>query len=309
MNLRNILSAEELAAVVQRSNFLGARILLFDWAVIGCTFFLAASYPNPLTWLLAILILGPRQLGLGVVVHETGHRTLFTSAAANDFCGKWLSGYFVFSDKDSYMKVHLRHHGSAGTTADPDLGNYRDYPIDRRRFQRKLIRDITGQVGWKRVKSIARSMARLRDLEAPVRQYLLRSLGANALLVLVLAACGHGELYLLWIIAFMTSHMLVSRIRQISEHAAVPDSLDPDPRQNTRTLEISWLERFFIAPHQVNYHLEHHLMASVPIYRLRQLHQLLLKKGYYDGMRFMKGYTDLLASVTNADRESGVSPV
>ena len=114
----------------------------------------------------------------------------------------------------------------------------------------------------------------------------------------LLAVLGNAWLYSLWIIAFMTSHMLVSRIRQIAEHAAVPDLFDLDPRLNTRTIYISWLERLLIAPHHVSYHLEHHLMASVPIYRLQELHEILLKKGYYKGVDCPKGYLNLLAQVT-----------
>ena len=86
----------------------------------------------------------------------------------------------------------------------------------------------------------------------------------------------------------------------MAEHAGVPDLLSKDPRDNTRTLYITPLERFFIAPHQVNYHLEHHLVASVPIYRLRALHELLLAKGFYDNVKFQKGYLNLLRDVTFA---------
>ncbi|MEX1237099.1 MAG: fatty acid desaturase family protein [Pseudomonadales bacterium] len=300
MNLRDILSREEFQSVTARNNWLGARIVLFDWLIIGGTFYLAATYPNPLVWIVAIFILGARQLGLGIIVHETGHRTLFTSPRLNDFVGNWLAGYFVFSNKDAYMRVHLKHHQEAGTDKDPDLANYVNYPIERTSLRRKILRDITGQVGWRRIKSIVRAISRLPELDPESRRFLLGSLGMNLGLLLVLAGTGHAALYLLWLIAFMTSHMLVSRIRQIAEHAAVPDLFDPDPRKNTRTLYINWLERLLIAPHHVNYHLEHHLMASVPIYRLRQLHELLLKKGFYGGVDFEYGYLRLLKRVTSA---------
>ncbi|MFT5014571.1 MAG: fatty acid desaturase, partial [Dinoroseobacter sp.] len=58
------------------------------------------------------------------------------------------------------------------------------------------------------------------------------------------------------------------------------------------------LERLFIAPHRVNYHLEHHMLASVPIYRLQTLHRILMNKGYYDGVIFQRGYFNLLREVT-----------
>lgn len=302
MNPAKILTPEEFAAVTRKNDWLGARIIAFDWALIAGTFFLIAQYTNPLTILLGILILGSRQQGLGVIVHETGHRTLFTSRRVNDFCGKWLSGYFVFSNKDAYMKGHLEHHRQAGTEKDPDLPNYRDYPVPRDSMKRKITRDLTGQVGWRRIKSIGRALARLPSMDEPTRRYLVGSLAANLAMLGVLAAFGHAWLYALWVVAFMTSHMLVVRLRQVAEHAGVPDLYSPDPRKNTRTLQISWLERLFIAPHGVNYHLEHHLMASVPIYRLRELHDLLLEKGFYEGVEFEKGYLNLLRRVTFASQ-------
>jgi fatty acid desaturase len=141
----------------------------------------------------------------------------------------------------------------------------------------------------------------LPTLKPHARQYLLRSLGVNAMMLMCLTSLGHGWLYLTWVTAFITSHMLVVRIRQIGEHAAVPDAASTDPRNNTRTLYISRLERLLIAPHQVHYHLEHHLMASVPIYRLKTLHRLLLARGYFKGMVFQHGYFNLLKTVSYAD--------
>ena len=304
MNLKDLLTPEEFARVTRKSDARAAGIVAFDWLVIAATFYLVGSYPNPLTILLGVMVLGARQLGLGVIVHETGHRTLFTSPAVNDFVGKWLAGYPVFSNKDTYMQVHLMHHRNAGTADDPDLANYRNYPISPASFRRKILRDISGRVGWRRIKSIARGIANIGRLDSQMRQYLIGSIATNLLMVAVLAWAGHAWLYLLWVVAFMTSHMLVSRVRQIAEHAAVPDLFSADPRQNTRTLYINWLERLFIAPHEVNYHLEHHLMASVPIYRLRELHELLLGKGFYDGVEFENGYLTLLKRVTGNGLEA-----
>ena len=140
----------------------------------------------------------------------------------------------------------------------------------------------------------------LGNLKPQVRQAVIRSMLVNAAMLAVLTALGYPWLYILWVVAFMTSHMLVSRIRQIAEHAAVPDQFSADARRNTRTMYISAIERLLIAPHQVSYHLEHHLMASIPIYRLKRLHEILLRNGYYDGVEFPRGYFNLLRRVTVA---------
>jgi fatty acid desaturase len=88
--------------------------------------------------------------------------------------------------------------------------------------------------------------------------------------------------------------MLIIRIRQVAEHAAVPDLYDPDPRMNTRTVEAPWWQRIVFAPNAVNYHLEHHFMASVPCYRLAALRAHLKARGALEGVPVFTGYGQLL---------------
>ena len=299
-NIRELLTAEELARVTSKDDLRAACIVLFDWAMVIGLFVLAAAFPNPVTMLFTVLLLGGRQMAFGVLVHETGHKSFFTSQSVNDFVATWLSGYWFFSDKDAYMKAHLMHHKDCGTVDDPDLKNFDAYPVSSTSFKRKVLRDITGKIGWRRIVSIGRSLYRFNELKPGVKKMLAGGVICNLALLLALSVAGFAELYALWVIAFMTSHMLITRIRQIAEHAAVPDHFDPDIRLNTRTIYISWLEALLVAPHGLNFHLEHHLIASVPIYRLRELHQILLHKGYYEGIEFPKGYLGLLRRVTYA---------
>ncbi len=67
-----------------------------------------------------------------------------------------------------------------------------------------------------------------------------------------------------------------------------------DPMRNTRTTHANWLERAFIAPYFVNYHLEHHLLMAVPCYNLPKAHALMLAKGYGPRMELEPGYLSVL---------------
>jgi len=60
---------------------------------------------------------------------------------------------------------------------------------------------------------------------------------------------------------------------------------------STRTVKVNWLEQFFIAPHNVGYHLEHHLYPGVPFYHLPKLHELLMEDAEYSGKAHLtQGY-------------------
>jgi fatty acid desaturase len=68
--------------------------------------------------------------------------------------------------------------------------------------------------------------------------------------------------------------------------------------RNTRTTEASLLERAFIAPYFVNYHLEHHLLFYVPCYNLPKLHAILMQGPHAARMEVRRGYLGVLKLAT-----------
>jgi fatty acid desaturase len=301
MKISDHLSKDEIARFTRKSDFHGARLLVANWLAIAAIFAVVNAYPNPVTIVLAVVLLGGRQLGLSVLMHECGHRSLFKRARLNDFIGQWLCALPVMNDMPSYARGHLVHHQKAGTHEDPDLVNYQNYPVSSASFKRKVTRDLTGQTGYKLLSFIARGAAggmsrEKRNSAKPFRQQLLVQL----ILFSLLSLFGMAWAYLLWVTAYMTSFMLFIRLRQIAEHAAVPDLYDLDPRRNTRTVVARWWERLFIAPNGVNYHMEHHFMASVPCYRLGALHQFLKAKGVLIDAPEVVGYRAVFRQVVTA---------
>lgn len=295
--IKEILRPEEMQKTLQRNDLRAWWQVFCQWGLVVTIFVVVANWTNPLTVILGTILLGGRHLGFGVLVHECGHRILFKTSSLNLFVGRWLMSPLIFNNLDAYAKGHLQHHQFAGTHDDPDLPNYQDYPIARARLRRKIKRDLTGQTGWKTVKGIGRGLRKFSSLPELSRAALARGVIANLALLVVLMAVGEGGLFLMWVFAFVILGPFIARVRQIAEHAAVPDLYDLDPRKNTRTIRANILWRLFLCPHDVNYHLEHHMLASVPSYNLRKLHQLLTNKGYYAEVDFPVGYIDLLSRV------------
>ncbi|MAG33932.1 MAG: fatty acid desaturase [Deltaproteobacteria bacterium] len=295
MKTSDFATPEELASFTESSNWKAAGHIVFNWAFIAAIFWAVAAWTNPLTILLGIALLGGRQLAFAALMHDCGHRVLFSSDRANVLFGQWLCAYPILSDLHRYAAGHQKHHAFAGTRKDPDLPNYQAYPISKESFRRKLIRDITGQTGRK---ALAATWRRGRtDLhKAPWNgNALVGHAIVNAALFAVLLAFGEGPLYLMWPIAYLTAYMLIARLRQVAEHGAVPDLFDLDPRKNTRTTIVRWWEKLFVAPFQLNYHLEHHLQSNVPCYNLAAFHSFLEAKGVYQDTEFPIGYREIFA--------------
>lgn len=302
MKASDYLSREDVAYFTAKSDWQAWRLVLSNWAVIAAIFATVAAFPNPLTVVLAIILLAGRQLGLSVLMHDCGHRTLFKTPYLNAIVGQWLCALPVMNDQPSYARGHLEHHRKAGSYDDPDLRNYQSYPISKASFRRKVVRDLTGQTGFKLLTAIVRGASGIVSSErrASARPF-LQQLLVQVVLFLVLWSLGIGWTYLLWVIAFLTVFMLVVRIRQVAEHAAVPDLYDPDPRNNTRTVVAPWWQRIVFAPNGVNYHMEHHFMASVPCYRLKALHTFLRQKQALQGVPVFRGYGELLRHAIVSD--------
>jgi len=301
MKVNEYLSREDVAYFTRSSDWRAWGLVLGTWLCIAAIFAVVAAWPNPLTIVVAVILLGGRQLALSVLMHDCGHHTLFRSARLNDIVGQWLCALPVMNDQPAYARGHLQHHRKAGSREDPDLANYRNYPVSRASFRRKVIRDLTGQTGFKLLAYIFRGAAGVVSPEkrAAARPF-VQQLSVQLVLFLVLAACGIAWTYLLWAVAFLTVFMLIVRVRQIAEHAAVPDLYDPDTRLNTRTIDAPWWQRMIFAPCGVNFHLEHHFMASVPCYKLRELRRHLRDRHALDGVPEFRGYGQLLRHVVIA---------
>ncbi len=80
-----------------------------------------------------------------------------------------------------------------------------------------------------------------------------------------------------WAIPLFTTFPLYMMIRQWVQHG----NADRGRYTNTRVFLANPFVRYAIFPWGMDYHLPHHMMASVPHYRLKELHALLLKDPKY----------------------------
>ena len=230
MRARDFLNEDQLIAVRQRVTWKGIALIAHAWALILGSIALVAWWPNPLTFLLAVGIIGSRQLGLAILMHDGAHGCLSADEKVNLTLSQWFCAYPIFAETRAYRRYHLQHHARTQQEDDPDLVLSAPFPITRVSYRRKFFRDITGQTGYQQRK--AQFLNALGPKEWPFAQraaHFWEKLGpqfaVNAVMFAGLAAAGVWWAYpLLWLLPLLTWQMVITRIRNIAEHAVVPDS-------------------------------------------------------------------------------------
>ena len=294
-------SPDEWRRLSQRSSWRGLACVAHCWAVIGAAMVMAVVWP--VTIPLAVIVIGTRQLGLFILMHDAAHASLHSHRPVNDWVGHWLCS----SGLRQYRPYHLQHHRFVQQTEDPDLVLSAPFPVSRASLGRKIVRDLTGQTffkqqfgGWAqrlRQRQPGESALRLlADGLVEKRRFLI----GNGLGWLVFAAAGYGWVWLtLWLLPAATWLQLVYRIRNIAEHALVVQN-QADPLRQARTTQAGWLERALVAPYWVNYHCEHHLFTHLPCWQLPRAHRLLQARGATARMEVQPGYLAVLRLATAA---------
>ena len=292
-------SPADWAALTAKSRWRGPWLVVHCWGVIGIAIAIGVLWP----WAtpLVVMVVGNRQLGLFILMHDAAHGLLHPNRRVNDQLARWFCG----AELNVYRPYHLQHHRFVQQTEDPDLALSAPFPITRLSLRRKVIRDLTGQTFFKQRFGplLGRLQARQRGdsawalVWAEVREQRV-FLTANALGLALFCAFGLGWAWcLMWLLPMATWLPLVSRLRNIAEHALiVPNSTDP--LRHARTTHAGWLERALIAPYWVNYHGEHHLFTQLPCWALPRAHRLLAARGVTAHMEVQPGYARVLQLAT-----------
>lgn len=272
-----------------------ALALIFDWAVIFTTIYFGAQYFNPFSYILALIIIGARMHALAILMHDATHYRFLKNRKWNDLLTNLLTMYPIFTSIEQYRQNHMRHHRHLNTEDDPDwvakLGKraFR-FPKTKREFLLTVFSYLVLYQGimdavWflKRFSSpAAKSNGKPKSSKIRILFYIV--------LFTALTIGGFWKVYLLfWIVPYLSTFFMFQYIRSVAEHYGelAYDHL----LTSTRSVKANLVERFFLAPHNVGYHLEHHLYPGVPFYNLSKLHELLMEdEDYNDQAHITQGY-------------------
>ena len=292
-DFRKALPKEVVARLTRRSGWRATLAVVHDFLVLAAAIGTGAYFwPNPVVLLVSIIIIGSRQHALFVIAHDAAHYLLYESRLLNEIVGRTCAMVQGLS-MCTYRVIHRLHHNNLYGALDPDTALHGGYPRGRAYLIRKLLKDLSGLTAWKTYAyflggapalNTATNVALrpLDDTSEKLRNEARRDRNAviffHAGLLVVFALSGYLLHYLvLWVLPLVTVVQAILRLRAIAEHGATADFSSPLTAARTN-MAPPWLE-WLIFPHHVNYHIEHHLYASVPHYNLPALHREMAARG------------------------------
>jgi len=290
------LNPESLKSLFKLKPLTHGAAIAYNWAFILIAAALAATYLNILTYFLAIIVIGARMHALAILMHDASHYRFMKNRYWNDLITDITTMFPLFLTIEKYRINHLAHHKHLNTEEDPDWVS--KLPKKEFQFPKTKKEFILGILSYfllvQGVKDAIWFVTRFNVL-GPNKNPTKKSskvpqLLFYGLLITVLTVAGLWKFFLLfWIVPYFSTFLMFQYIRSVSEHFG---DLEYDHLLSaSRTVKTNALERFFIAPHNVGYHIEHHLYPGVPYYNLPKLHTLLLETPVYQKHAHLtKGY-------------------
>lgn len=236
----------------------------------------------------AVIGVAGAQHGLAVLAHEGAHYRFYKTRWLNDLAGRLCAAPLGLSML-TYRVIHRIHHNHLYEPIDPDLALMAGYPRGRGYLARKLCKDLAGITVVKNYYYFVgkpQGQRRMDDTSPALRAAAGRERKlvalANVAFIALSIYMGFARWYfLLWFLPLVTVLQAILRLRAIMEHGAVDDTTTPlkAARTNFVPLPLYWI----LFPHDVHYHIEHHLYPSIPSYRLAECHRRLQARGVLDG--------------------------
>lgn len=268
----NTLDKAALKALSQRSDTAGLRQLAGHGAGLAATGLVVAGAQGSVWLLPALLVHGIVLVFLFAPLHESIHRTAFSSRGLNDALA-WVCGLALMLPPDFFRAFHFAHHRHTQDPArDPELAAAKPATLGA------YLLLVSGLPYWRdRMTTLSRhARGRVDDAFIPPRQR--PAIRREARLVLLVyagiaaasLAAGTWAAVLYWLGPILLGQPAL-RLYLLAEHTGCP--LVPDMLRNSRTTRTTWLLRRLAW--NMPYHAEHHAYPALPFHALAAAHTLL----------------------------------
>ncbi|MCM8794451.1 MAG: fatty acid desaturase [Candidatus Omnitrophica bacterium] len=244
------------------------------WTLILAAWIACSLWPKGWVFALAIPVIGCNYYGLFILGHDAVHGRTFNSLRLNNL----FADLFMFAPIGAITRInkwnHLEHHRLLATEADPDRFKYRCFgKADFVPFAIYLIGLYSFFIAVRNVfikgpRQAASPDPREKRLQHSFEEIALLVCWQGALIAGLTWAAGAWWGYaVLWLAPGFCFAFLADNLRTFCEHSQ-PQADSLADRHRLITYVSNPVEKFFLAPFNMNFHATHHLWPSIPYYNL-----------------------------------------
>lgn len=232
--------------------------VLVDYLTIAFLLYLCVLTRNYGVYFFSMIVIGARQHALSILAHECMHNVAFKNHRLNS----WIGTIFCFSPSLLSMahlkNFHLQHHRHTNTALDPEL-EYRAFfsplwtlPFNLPRLIGVSLLDLSG-LGVFDAFYVARYMKieSILELITPYILWLVFVFSFIKLDLLIVPVITY--------ISLITFSWAFMRNRARFEHLGT---------EGTHRYDVHPVIAYFLFPHNIWYHYEHHRYVTIPFYNL-----------------------------------------
>ena len=269
-----LISNRDLKPFLKRNNLNGVIHLSLHFFLIICSGILIYLLRGTLYQFFAMIIHGTFIAFLYAGLHECIHKTAFKNRKLNEIIGFFL-GFVILRSFLNGRFRHMAHHTfTQHPEKDPDKVDFPEGYLN-------YFKHITSFSIWIRIldnfirHSLGKTNAKednyipLSEKKALVKETRLMLLGY--FLIFAFSVYLSSTFFLIyWFFPRILGEPFLRLVRMV-EHTGKEET--PDMIHNTRTSFPSKILKFLYW--NMPYHLEHHLYANVPFYKLPKFHKLI----------------------------------
>jgi fatty acid desaturase len=294
---------EQLQALYKLDNFHGWLAIVEDWLIISIVTTLSIWSFSHIHLCLALLmyvtctlVIGARQRGLRVLLHESTHGTLFENPHLNFWVGAICCAFPTCCNTTAYTIRHRIHHFRPRSSGDRSFQSFLDQGLGQQidsfclpQYALKII----GNTPAFSVKFIKTHMI------APDICLWEKLLCGTFLLACFLGFILLGRLemvILYWVIPLFTTQQWISSIVRLFQHYPLIFSATSDlTASRNRCLHPAW--NLLLGNHSEGLHLIHHLCPQIPFWNLETAHYIMMEDPSYAALKHYQKIGDLLRDI------------
>jgi fatty acid desaturase len=285
----------ELKTLTKLSPWKSIFAISLNWLFIFAAIAIHIKYAHPLVYFLSWMLIATRLYAFYSLIHDAIHFLIVRNKKWNDLIAQVFLGLPIFISLKNMRAAHLAHHKHLQTDLDPEMKhlNYDEFqfPKSKQGLIRLFLMDISGiNFVYYQLLKAKSLLINFNPSGYNKARVMLFSFYFLIFTLAILAGFGK-EIFLYWLLPYATLYQVLNRLRLATEHF----NIDENFGVNTRSVIPSFIEKWTLTPHNLGYHLDHHLYPGVPFYNLPQLHQMLMTfEAYSNEVLVEKSYFQVI---------------